>query len=500
VSAPGAAARPDVLPLVPAPRRAVATPGDPLHLGAATRVVAAGGAAAVGPLVAGRLGARLGREVPVRADDDGRPGAVVLRLVPGPAADGGTDAGDPPGAYRVTVDGARAVVEAADADGLRHGAATLDQLVVRTPDGGAGLRRAEVADAPRFGWRGLHLDVARHFHDAATVRAVLDVAWSLRLNRLHLHLTDDQGWRIEVPSRPRLTEVSGATAVDGDPGGFFTVADLAAIQAYGAERGITVVPEIDLPGHVNAALHAYPELTPDGAGVPPYTGIEVGFSRLHADVPATAAFVRDVLADVAAMTEGPYLHVGGDEALTLGADEYARLVAMVAEEVCRAGKTLVGWQEVARARLAPGSLVQVWDDREDLSAVADAARRGARVILSPARRTYLDQKPHAGFPVGLDWAGTVELRDAYEWEPADVVPGLPPAAVAGVEAALWTETIRTRDEVLTMLLPRLAAVAEVAWSEPGRRSWPDFAARVAALAPTWDEAGLPWYRSPQVDW
>lgn len=491
------------VPILPAPVRGERRAGRPFLVDATTRVVVAEEPEAVcaAVLLAHRIGRAAGGPVPVGHRDDGEPGAVVLRLA---------ESGDlplPPGlapdlaaeAYRVEVDHARVVVTAAEPVGLLRGLAALDQVAVPV-QGGLAVPSCAVLDHPRFAWRGLCLDVARHWFAPETLRDVVLLLASLRMNTLHLHLTDDQGWRIETPSRPRLTEVAAATSVGGDPGGFLSRPEYAALVVFAAAHGVTVVPEIDVPGHVNAALHAYPELTPDGAGVPPYTGIEVGFSRLHADVPATAAFVRDVLADVAAMTEGPYLHVGGDEALTLGADEYARLVAMVAEEVCRAGKTLVGWQEVARARLAPGSLVQVWDDREDLSAVADAARRGARVILSPARRTYLDQKPHAGFPVGLDWAGTVELRDAYEWEPADVVPGLPPAAVAGVEAALWTETIRTRDEVLTMLLPRLAAVAEVAWSEPGRRSWPDFAARVAALAPTWDEAGLPWYRSPQVDW
>ena len=341
-----------MLPIVPRPVEATLLDGAPSVLTSQSRLVTGPSAEEVGAgvLLANLVGALIDRSISVaRLDEEPpRPGDLVLRLDESAGPQGATST------ERYTFDSRDGVVEivAASVDGLVRGMATLGQLLEPVV-GGYSAPAARVVDAPRFAWRGLSLDVARHFFGVEDVKRVLQLMARLKLNVLHLHLTDDQGWRIEVPSRPRLTEVSGATAVDGDPGGFFTVADLAAIQAYGAERGITVVPEIDLPGHVNAALHAYPELTPDGAGVPPYTEIEVGFSRLHADVPATAAFVRDVLADVAAMTEGPYLHVGGDEALTLEADEYARLVAIVAEEVRRAGKTLVGWQEVARARHAP---------------------------------------------------------------------------------------------------------------------------------------------------
>jgi hexosaminidase len=332
------------------------------------------------------------------------------------------------------------------------------------------------------------------------VCAVLSAMAQLKLNVLHLHLTDDQGWRIDLPSRPRLAGLSSGTAVGGGPGGCYSAQDYAVIVAHAAARHITVVPEIDVPGHVNAALHALPELTPDGVAPPVYTGIEVGFSRLSRDVPATLPFLTDVFGDLATMTPGPYLHIGGDEVLEMAPDEYAWFVRVAQDAVRAAGKTAVGWQEIAHGEVDPGTVVQYWDPRVDPAPFVAAARRGARLLLSPASRVYLDMKYDAATRLGLHWAGYVELRDAYDWEPDDVVPGAPPGSVVGVEAAVWTETIEDADDLFTMLLPRLAAVAEVAWSDPGRRGWDGFRRRVVGLADGWDRDGYPWYPSPQAEW
>ena len=506
------------LPLVPAPLRTTATGGAPLVLGPGARVVVDAGVpaaereevTALAAALAAGLTRSCGADVPVAGDEDpggadsggadpGGAGAVVLRLAATAAElDLPDDPADPllAEAHRLDVGDGRAVLAALRPTGLRHAATTLLQLAAR----GTSLPAATVVDVPRYAWRGLSVDVARHFVAPRTLEAVLDVMAALKLNVLHLHLTDDQGWRLDVPSRPQLVARSSGSAVGGDPGGHYAQEEWAALIASAAARGITVVPEVDVPGHVNAAQHALPELNPSGEPTPVHTGIEVGFSQLHADLPATLPFLRDVLGDVAAMTPGPYLHVGGDEALTMRAGEYAELVEAAAAVVRDAGKVPVGWQEVAKARLAPGTVVQFWDEREGAEHVVAAAAAGARVLLSPATRTYLDLKYDADFPLGLEWAGHVEVRDAYEWEPADVLPGLPPGSIAGVEACLWTETIRTPEDLFRMLLPRLAAVAEVAWSAPHRRGWDGFARRVAAHARDWDAAGLAWHRSPQVSW
>ena len=186
-----------------------------------------------------------------------------------------------------------------------------------------------------------------------------------------------------------------------------------------------MVPEIDVPGHVNAATHAYRELTPTGEPTDAYTGIEVGFSRLHADLPATGEFLTDVFADVAAMTPGEYVHIGGDEVLTMEADEYATLVAAASAAVRAAGKKVVGWQEIAHTPLEPGTVVQYWDTRVDPAPFVAAARAGAQLLMSPGSKAYLDMKYDATTELGLEWAGHIELRDAYELGAVDPHRGRP---------------------------------------------------------------------------
>lgn len=461
-------------------------------------------AVAVAVLVAGRIGQVCGCQVAIVEHDAGGPGAMVFELVPE------QDLDLPPGltaelgeeAYRLEVGPDRVGVRATTAAGLTRAAVTLEQLAAPGADGWE-LAACSVLDHPRFAWRGLSLDVARHFRPLDEVMVLLDLMADLKLNVLHLHLTDDQGWRLDLASRPQLVARSGGTAVGGDPGGWYSAADWSQLCTYAATRQIAVVPEVDVPGHVNAALHALGELCPDGEPTAEYTGIEVGFSRLHAALPATGAFLRDVFGEVATMTPGRWVHLGGDEVLTMGRAEYVELVRAAAGHLAAAGKSVVAWQEAALALPdggAPGSTVlQYWDVREGAQEVLAAVERGARVLLSPAGRVYLDMKPDASSPLGLEWAGHVEVRDAYDWEPLDVLPGLPAQAVIGVEAALWSETVRSLDDALWLLLPRLAAVAEVAWS-PAGRDWPGFAERLAEQPRLWDLDGLPYYRSPQVPW
>ncbi|MEN1974156.1 family 20 glycosylhydrolase [Cellulomonas sp. P4] len=482
------------LRLVPAPRSVRVGDGAPFVVSAGTTVTVGVSPAEVslGVLAAEVLSRATGATVEVRYRDVAeptQPGDVALRLAEGLGAE----------EYRVEVDPDRVEVSAGSPEGLVRGLATLQQLL-RREDGAFVAPPVVVEDAPAHGWRGLSVDVARHFFGPDELRVVVDLMAAYKLNVLHLHLSDDQGWRLDLPSRPALAARSGGTAVDGDPGGFFTTEEYEALVAYAAARGVRVVPEIDVPGHVNAALHAYGELTPEGEPTEAYTGIDVGFSKLAADLPATEPFLRDVFGDVAAVTPGEYVHIGGDEVLTMGHDEYARLVAMASDAVRAAGKQVVGWQEIATTPLEPGTVVQYWDTRMDPAPFVAAARAGARLLMSPGSKAYLDMKYDADTPLGLEWAGHIELRDAYDWEPTALVPGLPEGSVIGVEATVWTETLRSLDDLMTMLLPRLAAVAEVAWTRPEQRDWEDFRARVAAHGPRWDAQGLAWYPSPQVDW
>lgn len=484
------------LPVVPAPVRGERRRGLPFRVTAATRVVVGDDPAAVetAVLLATRLGYDLGVPVAVTRDPAGTD-VVELRIVADPsrlpvphdlAPELAVEA------YRLEVDAERVIVTALDACGLLRGLATLEQLA-RPSETGVVVPPVLVVDHPRFAWRGLCVDLARHWFGPETLRLLVGLLYSVKLNRLHLHLTDDQGWRIDSPSHPALAEVSGRTAVGADPGGFLSTGEYGALVTFAAARGITVVPEIDLPGHVNAALHACPDLTPGGEGRPAYTGVGVGFSRLHVELPATLPFVTDVLRDVADITPGPYLHIGGDEALTMHAAEYDHLVRHAADVVTRAGKTVIGWQEAVRAPLPPGSLVQYWDERDGDAAMVAAVDAGARLVLSPASRMYLDMRYDAATPMGSDWAGYIDLRRAYEWDPATLLP-VPEDAVAGVEAAIWTENVRTHRDLFGLLLPRLAAAAEVAWSPRARIEYAGFTHRLRRLTPRWDAQGLAWHR------
>ncbi|WP_396656589.1 family 20 glycosylhydrolase [Microbacterium sp.] len=442
---------------------------------------------------------------------------VSFRVVPG----------GPPESYRLRVDGTGIEITAADEAGLFYAVQTLEQLQTFHGDSWS-IPAVEIADAPRFGYRGLMLDVARHFFDVDTVKAVIDRAASLKLNRLHLHLSDDQAWRIALAARPLLAERASASAVGGDPGGCYTKADYAEIVRHAAERHMTVVPEIDMPGHTHAVGLAHPELVEDpvvsdavqdaaarfGGGLPtagePYTGFAVGFSSLRVGDEATYDFVADVFGELAAMTPGPYLHFGGDESLATSDDDFAVFVARVSQLIADLGKTPIAWHEAGAApRLDDTTIGQYWGFTTPTAGMDEKARAfvagGSQLILSPADAVYLDMKPEAGFPLGLEWAdGPTSVRRAYEWEPADLIDGVGENAILGVEAALWTETVRTLHDIDTLAFPRLAAAAEAAWSPAtgasALRTWESFRTRVGRLGPLWARRGIRFHRSSEIDW
>ncbi|HCX85977.1 MAG TPA: beta-N-acetylhexosaminidase [Micrococcales bacterium] len=455
-------------------------------------------------------GVPLGARLAVGHDAALGPEAYVLDTTGGAGegeAGDTSDDGSPSGAPRV-------MLRAGGPAGEAYGRASLAQLARHAVDGRYPAVR--VSDAPRFAHRGLMLDVARHVHPVATILEAIDLMASLKLNVLHLHLTDDQGWRIETPSRPRLTQVGALTQVGGGGGGYLTQADYRAIQDHARAAHVLVIPEIDLPGHVNAALVAYPELAPAGVTPEPYEGIEVGFSGLDAANPETERFLEDVLGDLAAATDGPYLHLGGDECLAMSDADYLALVALAARIVTAHGKRVVGWHEIGRSpQLPPGTLGQYWNFVTPRTADADehgidhAGRaasivaQGGRLVMSPGDAVYLDHKYDDHTALGLVWDnGPTTLRDSYAWDPTLVVPGVGEDAIAGVEATCFTETIVTREDLFRMLLPRLAAVAEVAWSPrpDAARDVADLERRLPVLALAWREAGLPYERLDGVAW
>ncbi|GAA1584338.1 family 20 glycosylhydrolase [Actinoplanes couchii] len=358
-----------------------------------------------------------------------------------------------------------------------------------------------IRDFPRYAYRGAMLDLARHFHDPADVRAYVDQISRFKINHLHLHLSDDQGWRIRIDSWPRLTEIGGApgTGVGGAGGGFLSKDDYRALVRYAADRFVTIVPEIDMPGHVNAAQVAYPELTCDGIAPRPRTDMRVGYSSLCADNDVTYRFADDVIRELAEMTPGPYLHIGGDEAMSTPHGAYLRFQRRMLPLVRKHGKIPFGWHEIAQSPAAAenGAVIQFWGRERSSPAVAVS---GADVILSPANRTYLDMEYDPMTPGGLDWAGAIEVRDAYDWDPARLLTGVPAERVLGVEAPLWSETLRDRADLEFLAFPRLVAIAELGWSPRVTHDWESFRERLGGYGPRWSAEGVRFYRSPQIRW
>ncbi|MFI1095253.1 family 20 glycosylhydrolase [Streptomyces sp. NPDC020917] len=461
-------------------------------------------AAGVAAYAASLLRPSTGYPLPVVAVPAGTPadraGGIVLAL-------GDTDRGLGEEGYRLRTGARSVVISARTAAGLFHGVQTLRQLLPaavesRTAVPGAAwtVPDADIRDVPRYAYRGAMLDVARHFLTVAQVERYVDELALYKVNTLHLHLTDDQGWRIAVGSRPRLAAYGGSTEVGGGPGGFYTQDDYRAIVRHAASRFLTVVPEIDGPGHTTAALASYPELDCDGKAPPLYTGTKVGFSSLCVPKPETYAFLDDVIREIAALTPGLYLHIGGDEAHSTSAADYVAYMDRVQPMVTRYGKTVIGWHQLDAAHPVPGALVQYWGTTGDESAVVAAARAGTRVIMSPASRAYLDMQYTPASPVGQHWAGYVEARTAYDWDPASFLAGLPAGAVYGVEAPLWTETVRTGADLDYLAFPRLPGIAELGWSPAATHDWDAYRVRLAAQGPRWQQLGIGFYRSPQVDW
>jgi hexosaminidase len=446
------------------------------------------------------LHAATGNEIAVREGTSDGSGQISLRLLQFRTS-ARSQLGDEGYSLQITPDGV--LVEALKPAGLFYAVQTLRQLLPLpgTESAGVTLPAGEIVDYPRFAWRGAMLDVARHFFSVEDVKRYIDLLAMYKLNVLHLHLADDQGWRIEIKSWPQLALVGGSTAVNGEGGGYYTQAQYVDLVAYAAEQYITIVPEIDLPGHTNAALASYAELNCDGVARPLYTGTNVGFSSLCIEQEITYEFLDDVLRELAEITPGPYLHIGGDEAMATPPDAYRRFMQRIQPIVQKYGKKVIGWEEVGQVSLLPGTLVQQWNaDPSRAVHTLRAVEQGAKVVVSPASRTYLDMKYTADTPLGLQWAGLVEVRDAYDWEPTSYLAGVGEAQVVGVEAPLWSETLRTLDEIEYMVLPRLPGIAEIGWSPRNGRSWEEYRIRLAAQAARWTALDLDYYRSPQVNW
>ncbi|QAY73264.1 beta-N-acetylhexosaminidase [Agromyces protaetiae] len=487
--------------------------------------------AGVASLLADRLRTATGYDIPVEAgvsEASVRPAEstadITLAL-----RDGGDPASE---AYTLAIAENGVQITADAPAGLFWGVQSLRQLLPAAIDGvgvGAGASAPPggwiapaitVADAPRFAFRGASLDVARHFFSVDEVERFIDDIAALKFNVLQLHLTDDQGWRIRIDSWPNLTELGGRTSAYGESGGYYSKDDYREIVEYAAARFVTIVPEIDLPGHTNAALNAYPELNCDGVAPEPYQGIEVGFSSLCASperAEVTNRFLADVLGEVAAMTPGPWIHVGGDESLSTPEADYLDLVNRITAAAAATGKTVIGWHEIGVSKTLPaGTIGGYWGFTKpegDSAALAKSfVDQGGKVLLMPADAAYMDmvytdepQSP-TGRGIGADWAkGPTNSQEALRWEPTAILPGVGESDILGVVAPLWTETIRTIGDIEFMFFPRAAGIAEIGWSpsagaESGSRDFTEYTGRLVQLATHWDAAGVGFYRERDIPW
>lgn len=426
--------------------------------------------------------------------------------------------------YSLLVSPERIVVSADDSRGLFYGAVTLWQLLTADAPDGATLRVAAMTinDSPRFRWRGLMLDSARHYQSPQFIRQFIDWMALHKLNVLHWHLTDDQAWRLEIKKYPRLTSVGAwrvpagpAAAADIDPatgkprlyGGFYTQKVVKEIVAYAAQRNITIVPEIEMPGHASAGVVAYPQLGVNKtapAAVPADWGV---YSTLYNVDDSTFTFLEDVLGEVMELFPGDYIHVGGDEAVKdewkasahiqarmreLGVkDEHALqsyFIQRIGKFLNSHGRKLIGWDEILEGGLAPNATVMSWRGMDGALAAAAA---GHDAVLSPQPALYFDNRQNgaADSSPGRGWV--ISLEDVYRFNPSPA--SLLPEQrnhILGLQATIFSEHMRTEERVEYMTFPRAAALAEVAWSPAAGLDWSGFQARLPAQLRRYEKLGI----------
>jgi hexosaminidase len=523
--------------IVPEPVRVTAGRGR-FTLTPRTRIVVPPGSAsalAVGRDLAGYLRPATGYPLPVVSGGP-QTGAITLVLgrQAGPRA-------DPHGeAYRLDVTPAGATLASRTAHGLYDAVQTLRQTLPpwisspRPRPGPWSMPAVQITDYPRYAYRGVMLDIARHYEPPSAVEQLIGQAAAYKINVLHLHLSDDQGFRLVINGFPRLSQIGGQGSVGTagraeDPGGFWTQAQYRAVVADAAAHFIRVVPEVDSPGHDNAIIMSeygdtanprlhHPQDINCGLHNPPAWDYaeDVGYSAMCPGSRNTWAIMSAIIGQLARLSPGPWYDVGGDEvpASVLSQPAYASFINTEAGLVRARGKTLMGWADIAGPgiRVPRGSVAEYWQPASGITA-QEAVRNGMQVVMAPANHAYLDQKYVAGArgnaPPGLGqtWACPVgcDLNQAYDWDPGRLVAGVTDRNVIGVEGAVWSETLVDLASVDYMTFPRLMALAEVGWSPSARRAvhsaaHASFLRRVAAQGARLMAAGVNFYPSTEVAW
>ena len=493
------------LPLIPQPAQLQRQAGS-FVVNAKVPIVVAGndqGARQVADYLSAELTAAGGPTLDVRTGETTASAIVFRRLQKPPLgkADG----------YVLDVSPNGIRIEAADDAGLFYGAVTLWQLL---GDKAGSVPAVHIEDAPRFAWRGLMLDSARHFQTPDEIRGLIDQMALHKLNVLHWHLTDDQGWRIEIKRYPQLTRIGAwrtppAAGVDGEParyGGFYTQAQIRDLVAYAAARHITIVPELDLPGHAQAAVASYPEL--GVTGTRPSVSVDWGVNPYLYNVDEhTITFLHDVLDEVMALFPSTYIHLGGDEAIkdqwqaapaiqakihALGLKNEDALQSWMIENLgqylAAHGRRLVGWDEILEGGVPSSATVMSW--RGSQGAI-DAARQGHDVVLSPSPDLYFDSIQSTRDDEFTGRLPAMTLKHVYDFEAVPKALNAEQARhVLGLQANIWTEHQPTITHVQHAVFPRLDAVAEAAWTPPSQRQWRSFVARLPAQFARYHKANI----------
>ena len=405
--------------------------------------------------------------------------------------------------YRISIDKKNMLIESRNDIGAFYAVQTIRQLLPSSFENETYNKNKvkfdllKIEDSPRYNYRGFMLDVARHFFSVDDVKHIIDLLTIYKINILHLHLTDDQGWRIEIKSWPNLTEYGSKSSVNNEKGGFYTQEEYIEIQNYALKNHITIIPEIDMPGHINAALSSYPKLNCDNKATEPYSGIKVGFSSLCIKKDITYQFVDDVIREISEITSGDYIHIGGDESRETKEDDYISFINKTRNIVKSYGKEPIGWDEIVDADIESNAMLQFWGKVKNVKL---AAKKGAKIIMSPSDKIYLDIKYNDSTNLGLTWAGLNNVEDAYNWEVDSLIEGVGGENIVGIEAPLWTETIVTSDDIEYMLFPRVIGVAEIAWSKKENRNWEEYKKRLSKQKLRLDNLEINYYKSDLVDW
>jgi hexosaminidase len=487
--------------IIPKPVYAKAA-GGAFQLTATSSIIVdnvSGEAFAIGQYLSDKLKKATGFELKVTAVTEKQlPGTIYLKIA-------ASDSLNNNEAYILNVTDDSVVLSSTTAAGLFRGVQSLRQLFLPAIES-ATLQKTDwyiatgtIKDYPLYAYRGAMLDVARHFFSVEDVKRCIDLMAYYKMNVLHLHLSDDQGWRIEIKAWPKLTSYGGSTQVGGGKAGFYTQEQYKDIVAYAGSRYITVIPEIDMPGHTNAALASYPELNcnPKDKNPKLYTGTEVGFSTLCTQNENVYKFVDDVIAELAAITPGPYIHIGGDESRVTAQKEYVKFIDRVQGIVVKHGKQVIGWDEIGLSTLQPNTIAQYWANGANS---VNAVQKGAKIIMSPAKKTYLDMKYDSATTLGLNWAGYIEVDTGYIWNPATMEKGIVRENIIGIEAPLWTETVTKMAELEFMVFPRLPGYAEIGWSPAEGRSWDEYKIRLGKHGSQMKAMGINFYKSKKVPW